>query len=341
MSVYNDERFIAESMESILAQEGPEWEFVIVDDAGTDNSSAILDSYTDRRITLIRHTVNRGLAASLNHGLLYCRGRYIARQDGDDISEPGRIRKQAAFLEQRPDIAYVGTGLTVIDEEGRRGRTYMYSDRPEYMRECIQRLNVPLCHPTLMFRREALLAVAGYDELFKKSEDYDLHTRLLARFNASSIREPLVRLRQRGQSMQSGDSSGECLKYVLFAYARQLAEPEYGSLPRNAELLLLSEITEWFQRGPLGRCWTASIKRRTALESFVQGRRWRGLVGLARAISQDPAWLADFTLHGQRILLTPTMHRELEAIIDRVLGALAPFPTGAVQIRQFSNLNES
>jgi len=118
MPVYNDAPYIAEAMESILAQAGPDLEFVIVDDAGTDGSSAILRSFSDDRITLICQNVNRGLAASLNDGLRYCRGKYIARQDGDDVSEPGRFRKQVAYLDRNAGIAYVGTGVVVIDEKG-------------------------------------------------------------------------------------------------------------------------------------------------------------------------------------------------------------------------------
>lgn len=332
MSVYNDAQFISESIESILTQEGPECELVIVDDAGTDGSSAILNSYSDSRITLVRHQVNRGLAASLNHGLRYCRGNYIARQDGDDVSEPNRIRKQVAYLEEHSDIAYLGTGLVVIDEEGRRGREYIFPDRPEEIRRQVLNLRIPLAHPTLMFRREALEAINGYDELFRKSEDYDLHLRLLAHFKASNLREKLVRLRLRRQSMQSGDLSGECLKYVLFAYARQDAECKFGSLSKATELQLLSRMTEWFQRGMLNRCWAAGIHRRMAVQSFLQGRHWYGLVAFARAVIQDPKWLTDFCLHGQRIVLTRSVRKEMDAIIEDVLGTVVPLSRNTAKV---------
>jgi glycosyltransferase involved in cell wall biosynthesis len=338
MSVYNDAQFIAESMESILSQDGPECEFVIVDDAGTDNSSAILDSHSDPRITLIRHDGNRGLAASLNHGLRYCRGKYIARQDGDDVSGPGRIRKQVALLEHHPEIAYLGTGLIVINEQGKQGRKYLFPEEPEEIRKQVRNLMTPLAHPTLMFRREALLAVNGYDELFKKSEDYDLHMRLLARFNASNIREPLVRLRLRGQSMQNSDSSGECLKYALFAHAKQLAECKLGTLQGSAEQLLLVGISEWFQQGTLGRCWKAGIDRRMALEKFVQGQRWLGLIEFVQAVVEDPRWVTDFIVHGRRIILTPSMRKQMEAIIDRVLGKPDPFIAREFEIQPFPYL---
>jgi glycosyltransferase involved in cell wall biosynthesis len=323
MSVYNDASFLPEAMDSLLTQEGVECEFVIVDDAGTDGSSAILSTYSDKRITLIRHKCNKGLAASLNDGLRYCRGKYVARQDGDDVSMPGRMRKQVEYLNQHTDIAYIGSGIIVIDEEGKRGKTYLYPETPEEIRECSRKLSNPLPHSSLMFRREALLSVNGYDELFKKSEDHDLHLRLLRRFNAGNIREALVCLRTRDQSMQWSDSSGECLKYVLFAHARQLAEDRYGPQSRAIEIELLHGIDEWFQRTNLARYWRSILLRRKAGESLAKGRHLHGIIELAYAISQDPGWLMDYLMHGRRIIMTPSRSQEMEDVLERVLTACA------------------
>lgn len=321
MSVYNDAPFLVEAMESILSQEGVEYEFVIVDDAGTDGSSAILRTYSDDRITIIRHKRNRGLAASLNDGLRYCRGKYIARQDGDDVSEPGRLCKQVKYLEQHADTAYIGTGMVVIDEQGRRGRTYLYPETAEEIRRCFRNLSNPLPHCSLMFRREPLLSVNGYDELVKKAEDHDLHLRLLRRFNAGSLREALVRVRTRDQSMQWNDTAGDCLKYVLFAHARQLAEDMYGAQTRASEIALLDAIGEWFQQANLAHYWMSTLRRRKAGESLAKGQRLRGAIELAYAIAQDPGWLVDYVKHGRRIIMTPSRSQEMKAVIERTLGA--------------------
>ena len=319
MSVYNDERFVAEAIQSVLGQTGPDFEFIIVDDAGVDGSSAILRSYRDERITLISHSANKGLAASLNHGLQYCRGEYIARQDGDDVSEPLRIQSQVAYLQQHPEIAYVGTGVTIIDEDGIKVRTCLFPEDPDEIRASFSRLRNPLPHGSLMFRREAIESVEGYDEGFRTAEDHDLHLRLLEHFSAASIRKPLIRLRMRKSSMQFADRSSEGLKGVLFAHARQLARRKYGTLPGDKEASLRSAVAEWFQCTSLARCWNAALSRRMAVGSIRAGRLWEGSIKLLRAIAEDPKWLPEYIACGERMILTAKRRRELESIIDGLL----------------------
>jgi glycosyltransferase involved in cell wall biosynthesis len=319
MPVYNDAPYIAEAMESILAQDGPDLEFVIVDDAGTDGSSAILRSFSDNRITLICQNVNRGLAASLNDGLRYCRGKYIARQDGDDVSEPGRFRKQVAYLDRNAGIAYVGTGVVVIDEKGKLGKTHLYPESPNEIRECFKRWKNPLPHSTLMFRREALASVNGYDELIMKGEDYDLHLRMLARFDAASMQEALVRLRMREYSLQFEDRSGGFLKYMIFARARQLAEERYGSLSRMEQLSLLSGLDQWFQESKLGGRWRAGFWAHQGAFHLRQGRLWRGVEEISKSIAEDPQSLLNRLLHRERRVITQREEERIEGLVRKAV----------------------
>src|SRR5689334_13931050 len=94
MSVYNDARYLRDSIESILRQEGVTLEFIVIDDGSTDGSAAILDEFAtkDSRLKVV-HQQNRGLTLSLISGCAMARGRYIARQDSDDISFSNRLRK--------------------------------------------------------------------------------------------------------------------------------------------------------------------------------------------------------------------------------------------------------
>src|SRR3990170_6306785 len=97
MSVYNGERFLREAIESILNQTYRDFEFLIINDGSTDSSREIILSYNDPRIRLIDNELNIGLTRSLNKGLRLARGKYIARQDADDISFRKRLEKQVAF----------------------------------------------------------------------------------------------------------------------------------------------------------------------------------------------------------------------------------------------------
>ena len=93
MSVYNGEKTLGKAIDSIIAQTYEDYEFIICDDASTDGTWSILEKYceADNRIILLRHSENKGLGASLNDCLQAARGKYIARQDADDISKPERI----------------------------------------------------------------------------------------------------------------------------------------------------------------------------------------------------------------------------------------------------------
>ena len=108
LSAFNDENFLRSSIESILNQSYEDFEFIIVNDGSTDGSQAIIESYDDNRIKLVRNSENIFLAASLNKGIRLSKGKYIARMDSDDIAHPDRFSKQVEFLESNSDYGLCG-----------------------------------------------------------------------------------------------------------------------------------------------------------------------------------------------------------------------------------------
>ena len=98
MSVYNGEEYSKESIDSILQQSYVNFEFIIIDDASTDSSLEIIQSYDEPRIILIQNNKNLFLAASLNKGIRIAKGDYIVRMDADDVSMPERLMKQVSFM---------------------------------------------------------------------------------------------------------------------------------------------------------------------------------------------------------------------------------------------------
>ena len=194
MSVYNNEATVSDSIASIAAQTYADWELLLVDDKSTDGSLRILADWArrDSRIRLIQNERNMGLAASLNRALAEARGEYVARMDGDDISLPHRFEKQVAFLDAHPEHAIVGSSALVFDREGVwETRTCKELPQKEDFLWGTQ-----FIHPSVMMRREALLAVGGYrvcrDTL--RTEDYDLFMRMYAHgFTGYNLSEPLLR----------------------------------------------------------------------------------------------------------------------------------------------------
>ena len=106
--VYHGQKTIEASIKSVLSQDYSNMEIIIIDDGSTDNSWSILSKIKDSRIVLSKQT-NEGLSFTLNRGLTFARGDYLARQDQDDLVLPDRIRKQVEFLEADKLVAIVGT----------------------------------------------------------------------------------------------------------------------------------------------------------------------------------------------------------------------------------------
>lgn len=198
MSVYNGERFLAEAIDSILAQSFTDFEFLILDDGSRDATPAMLRDYAakDSRIRpIIRE--NRGLVASLNQLLDEARAPIIARMDADDIAHPERFAKQMRFLADNPQCGIVGSWSTDIDEYG---GPYMSGgcDHPVEHEEFLHNIangGPLLCHPVVMYRRDIVLAQGGYHAAFKHCEDLDLWLRLASATQMANIPERLIKYR--------------------------------------------------------------------------------------------------------------------------------------------------
>lgn len=197
MSVYNNARFLAPAIESILGQSFADFEFLIVNDGSTDESGAIIDSHAvgDSRIRPI-HQPNAGLVASLNRLIREARAPLIARMDGDDISMPDRFARQIAFLDANPDHGVVGTWTQNIDEQGRIAPS-VGLDHPTDHAGFLDALDGKplLCHPSAMMRTDLVRAAGGYRAQYAHCEDYDLWLRLSEATKLCSLPERLLHYR--------------------------------------------------------------------------------------------------------------------------------------------------
>ncbi len=120
MPVYNGEKYLKEALESILNQTFTNFEFLIINDASTDNSKNIINSFNDHRIKLIENKENLGLTKSLNKGISISQSEYIARMDADDISLPKRLGIQVKFMDKHPEIGAVGTWAKIIGDKNKK-----------------------------------------------------------------------------------------------------------------------------------------------------------------------------------------------------------------------------
>lgn len=199
MPVFNGARYLRASIDSILAQTFEDFELLIVDDGSTDDSRAVARSFDDRRIRIVEHDRNRGLSATLNHGLEIAGGDLIARQDQDDLSTPTRLAQQLAFLGHHPDVALLGSQARAIDADGRPLEPV---DRPvdDVSIRWYALVDNPFIHSSVMFRRQvAWQQSGGFDGSF--SEDWVLWVRIMGGHAVANLPDRLVTYRVHSASI--------------------------------------------------------------------------------------------------------------------------------------------
>ena len=179
MSVFNEQDYISESIQSVLNQSYENFELIIINDCSTDKTLEILESYTDPRINIFTNNRNIGQTKSLNIGLEKCRGRYIARLDGDDMMAEERLKKQFDYLVNNSHITVIGCYFHVVDENKNKiakGHWPCGIENTFFYSICGKN---PLGHPGVMMEKIAVSNVNNYSEDFLFSQDYDLWLRLL------------------------------------------------------------------------------------------------------------------------------------------------------------------
>lgn len=196
ISVRNGARYLAASLRSVLVQSMREFELLVVDDGSTDATPEILHSIKDSRLRVIHRSSSSGLGAALQAGLQEARGEFIARHDADDLMYPERLALQCDVLRSDPALVLLGGRARVIDSAGRR-RWTAQPPRPTTalgIDACLLFGN-PFIHPTVMFRRAEVLEVGGYDERVAINEDFELWSRVCARYRATNLPQVLVQYR--------------------------------------------------------------------------------------------------------------------------------------------------
>jgi GT2 family glycosyltransferase len=205
MPVYNAERYLAEAVESILAQTYRDFEFIIIDDGSTDRSLAILERYAaqDARIRLSSRP-NAGLVVRLNEMVAEARSDIIAQMHADDIAMPERLARQLDFLNAHPEVVVVGCRILTIDCDGDpiaefcTVQTHEEIDRPH-----LEAGGGVICHPSATIRADAIRAVGGYRAEYWPAEDMDLWLRLAEIGRLANLPEMLLKYRQHLESTSS------------------------------------------------------------------------------------------------------------------------------------------
>lgn len=193
-TVINCEKYIEESIKSISNQTFTDFEHIIVDDGSTDGTAEIISRFAkkDKRIKFIELGENIGRVRSLNIALEKAEGRFIAVQDADDISLPGRFEEQIKFFNENPGYVLLGSEISVIDPDG---NVISQPVRPEKDEEIRFRLifKCTLANPSIMFRKKVIDENnIRYEYDFSYAEDFRIYTHIIKFGKVHNLKSRLI-----------------------------------------------------------------------------------------------------------------------------------------------------
>lgn len=205
MPTFNGRDYIRETIDSVLRQSFEDVEFLIVNDASTnsDTEKIILEYQNkDPRIVYLKNETNLKTSKSINRALKQAKGDYIARIDDDDLwLDKDKLKKQVEFLDKNPEYVLAGTGVVVINENGKKLFRYLHPEKDKDIRKKILTRN---CFATasVLFRKDKALELGGYDEYFVYfAEDYNFWMQLGLIGKFYNIPEYSTAIRQHSKSV--------------------------------------------------------------------------------------------------------------------------------------------
>lgn len=287
LPVYNGDKYLRESIDSILSQDYRDFELLIVDDGSVDRSKGLISEYKDPRIVFIEISRNNGLIGALNKGLSVARGEYVIRMDQDDIALPMRITRQVNFMDRHPEVGAAGSWVLAFGEGGKRIIRTEIDDR---MLRVKLLLGNQLIHPSVIIRTSVLNKHnLFYDPDYCHSEDYKMWLDISKYAKLANI--PKVLLKYRMHPAQTCQEFHLIQRSNLAKVARRMfLDMGIEESPRKIELhynlgfvrfnFALSDMEEWFlelekanrQRGIYPHsCFSRALAEKWTQACFLKG----------------------------------------------------------------------
>jgi glycosyltransferase involved in cell wall biosynthesis len=267
MPVYNAQPYVAQAIESILAQTFRDFDFIVIDDGSTDNTLAILEQFAkrDSRIRLISRP-NTGIVGALNDGLAVAQGDYIARMDADDRCEPNRFALQLSRLRADNSIVALGSCAMMIDPDGAPlGPALVPLSHEEIEVRHLAGAS-SIFHPAVLMHTSVLRKLGGYREGFCPCEDFDLWLRLGEVGRLENLPERLFIWRRTATGIvasQTDRMKETILRVLVDAWRRRRLAGEPPSIdvrPITRPALMRQWGWMALQNGYRGTAWKYAVK---------------------------------------------------------------------------------
>ena len=280
MPVYNVEAYVEKAITSICNQTYRNLQIIIIDDCSTDNTVSVVEKLAkiDNRILLLKNNINSKIVKTLNFGLKYAKGDYIARMDGDDTCTPERLEKQLKFLLENPEYSLVGSHVNTIDENDVLiGKLEMPTDQSSISKNL--KYSSPVLHIWLA-KSEVYKKLEGYREI-PGAEDYDFLLRMYTenfKFTNLNSFEYSVRIRDGNTTSTIGFNQRLMSNYVvqLFNERNSFGVDSYSNENVEQYLNKYSKLKKSFDK--------SNIYLKKAFEYKVKGERLRMLSFIFMAI---------------------------------------------------------
>ncbi len=219
--VYNGERTIRETIESVLGQSFSDFELIVIDDGSVDRTVEILSQIKDPRIRVLSYP-NRGLAASRNRGIAEASGEYVTFIDADDLWTSDKLQSQYQALQNHPEAAVAYSWSDCIDESSRFLRPGSHTTLSGNVYPHILVNNFVENGSNVLVRRSIFAEVGLFDESLSAAEDRDMWIRLAARYHFVAVSKPLVlyRISQTSMSANVFKQSRESIAVIEKAYSQ-------------------------------------------------------------------------------------------------------------------------
>ncbi|MGB3405551.1 MAG: glycosyltransferase [Microcoleaceae cyanobacterium] len=223
--VYNAQKTIQATIESVLQQTFPDFELIIINDGSTDQTDSILRQYTDSRISIYTNS-RQGAAVSRNQGFQQSNGEYIAFLDADDLWTVDKLESQLKALKDHPEMTVSYSWTDYIDEAGNKlySGSYLALNGDIYSKLLVRNFLENGSNP--MIKRQALIDIGGFDESLEGGQDWDLYLRLAAKYQFIAVPTVQIYYRVSSGSISSNLSRQEqqVLKVMERNYAQSNAE---------------------------------------------------------------------------------------------------------------------
>jgi len=231
MPCFNVEKYVEESLNSILSQTYRNLEIITINDCSTDRTGEILQrmANTDCRIKIINNEENLKLIKTLNKGVTLCSGEYIARMDADDIALPRRIEKEVTFLEKNKDHDIVSTLFYAFPSENPGKRSLHHNPIHHEELRAYMLFKSGICHPAVMIRKRIFTELGlKFEEEYLHVEDYALWSQAIYKTKIANINDGLLlyRVHQQQISTMHEKLQIDNKKKVFKIHCRYLGLPE-------------------------------------------------------------------------------------------------------------------